>query len=456
MSGARHEGGIAVPSAAALVAANMIGAGVFTSSGYALADLGSPGLVLLAWAVGGVIALCGALSYAGLAAAIPGNGGEYLFLSRMIHPLVGFLAGWISLLAGFTAPIAVAAHGLEAYAGASFGFELPSGWLGAGAIVLAGLAHGLARGTGLRLQDLAVALKLLAIGVFVLVGGAAILWSGGAPATVDAAQLTAETAALTPAAPPGFSLSAFAVTLVWISFAYSGWNAAVYIAGELVSPEHTLPRALYLGTAGVSVLYLALNAVFLFAAPVSELAGKAEVGAIAAEALGGAPARAALSAIVALGLFTSISAMVMVGPRVYVQMAEDGLLPQFFSAAETVSGSGSGASPSRAIAVQVVLALAVFFLSDLRDLLLYVGALLGLSAAATVACLFTPQFRARELVARVPGYPWVPLIFLGATLGSTGFLLVKEPAQAVAGGGTLALGVVLYAIATRSGRIRPR
>ena len=162
--------GIGVRSAAALVAANMIGAGVFTTSGYALADLGSPVIVLIAWVVGGTIALCGALSYAGLAEQIPGNGGEYLFLTRAVHPLVGFLAGWISLLAGFTAPIAVAAHGLEAYAQGSFGLDLPEGVLGAGAIILAGITHGIARAPGLRLQDAAVAVKLVAIVAFIVVG----------------------------------------------------------------------------------------------------------------------------------------------------------------------------------------------------------------------------------------------------------------------------------------------
>ena len=420
--------GIGVRSAAALVAANMIGAGVFTTSGYALADLGNPILVLLAWVVGGVIALCGALSYAGLAAQIPGNGGEYLFLSRAVHPLAGFLAGWISLLAGFTAPIAVAAHGLEAYAQGSFGLDLPSGFLGAGAIILAGLTHGIARAPGLRVQDAAVAVKLVAIVAFIVVGAVVL----GRADTVGSSVL--------PSSP--VSLSAFAVTLVWISFAYSGWNAAVYVAGELEDPARTLPRALVIATLGVSVVYIALNAVFLFSAPFEELAGKAEIGAIAAEALGGPWARAALSGVVVLGLLTSISAMVMVGPRVYAQMAEDGLFPRSFGA--------DGAAPHRAIALQVGLALVAFLISDLRELLLYVGFLLGISAAATVACLFLPMGRVDGRVSSVPGMPWVPLLFIVATLGSAGFLVLREPAQAASGLATLGLGGVVYWITRRS------
>ncbi|HIF91678.1 MAG TPA: amino acid permease [Myxococcales bacterium] len=419
--------GIGMGSASALVAANMIGAGVFTTSGFALADLGSPIPVLIAWVVGGVLALCGALSYAGLAKQIPGNGGEYLFLSRTVHPLVGFLAGWVSLLAGFTAPIAVAAHSLEAYTRGSFGFELPSGVLGAGAIILAGLTHGIARAPGLRLQDIAVAAKLIAILAFIVIG-AMVLGRGESIASI-------------PMSTGDVSISAFAVTLVWISFAYSGWNAAVYVAGELDDPARTLPRALVLATLGVTLIYVALNAVFLFSAPISELAGKAEIGAVAAEALGGPVARAALSGVVALGLLTSISAMVMIGPRVYAQMAEDGVLPRSLAAGRD--------APHRAVALQVSLSLVAFFMSELRDLLLYVGFLLGLSAAATVSCLFMKSMREQDGGPGVPGFPWVPGIFIVTTLGSAGFMVQRQPTQAAAGVVTLAIGAVVYYIGTR-------
>jgi len=426
----RDAGGIGVGSAAALVAGNMIGAGVFTTSGFALADLGSRNAVLLAWLVGGVIALCGALSYVGLAARMPGSGGEYLFLSRSVHPLVGFLAGWVSLLAGFTAPIAVAAHGLEAYAGASLELGLPSGVLGASAIVLAGLAHGVARESGLRIQNWAVSAQLIAIFGFILLG----LFAAGPSSSAS-----------TTAPGPPLTISAFAVTLVWISFAYSGWNAAVYFAAELRDPARTLYRATLLGTLGVVALYIALNGVFLYSAPIEALAGRVEVGAIAAEHLGGPVARRALSAIVALGLVTSISAMVMVGPRVYAQMADDGVLPRSLR-----SGSGT---PRRAIAMQVALALVAFFISELRGLLLYVGFLLGLSAAGTVACLFFSADEGDAKARAVPGHPWVPLLFIVATLGSVAFMVGSEPAQTLAGLGTLAVGVVVYGVASRRDRL---
>jgi fructoselysine transporter len=425
---------IGVGSAAALVAGNMIGAGVFTTSGFALADLGSRNAVLLAWFVGGLIALCGAWSYVRLAAAMPGNGGEYLFLSRAVHPLAGFLAGWVSLLAGFTAPIAVAAHGLEAYALESFGLGWPPGALGAAAIVLAGLAHGVKRESGLTLQNWAVSAQIAAIAGFILLGLFRM------PSVVSVT--VSEPAAAVP-------ISAFAVTLIWVSFAYSGWNAAVYVAGELGEPKSTLMRATLLGTLGVVALYVALNAVFVYAAPIEILAGRAEVGAIAAEALAGGNARRVLSAIVGLGLLTSISAMVMVGPRIYAKMADDGVLPRALRSGEE--------TPRAAILLQVGLALIAFFLAELRELLLYVGFLLGLSAAGTVACLF--------VIPRPPDVPgnqgqarrvlWVPLLFVGATLGSAGFMVVSEPRQAIAGFATLAVGVAIYALASRSDSARP-
>lgn len=441
--------GIGVRSAAALVAANMIGAGVFTTSGFALADLGRPAFVLAAWVVGGGIALCGALSYAGLAARMPGSGGEYLFLSRAVHPLAGFLAGWVSLFAGFTAPIAVAAHGLEAYAAASLGIALPPHLLGAGAILFCGLAHGVTRSAGLQLTDWAVGAKLFAIVAFIVIGGWVLVTGGG-----GASEIASIDASPVPSSPASFSLPAFAVTLVWVSFAYSGWNAAVYVGGELEEPARTLPRALLLATLGVTAVYVALNAVFLWAAPASELAGKAEIGAIAAEALGGTWARAALSGVVALALLTSISAMVMVGPRVYAQMAEDGLFPHSLVAQGDAAG---GEVPRGAIALQVGLALLAFFVGELRDLLLYVGFLLGLSAAATVACLFLPVPReaAEQPATRVPGAPVVPVVFVIATLGSSWFVVVREPVQAAVGLGTLVVGVLAYGLGRRFSQAPP-
>src|SRR6185436_17716177 len=187
-------------SASALVVASMIGAGVFTTSGFALADLGTPGRVLVAWVLGGVSAACGALCYGALARAIPESGGEYTYLARTLHPLAGFLAGWVSMLAGFTAPIAAAALGLEAYLDSTFALEFDPRWTATAAILVAGALHGVRLRPGLVVQNAVVGLKLVLIAVFVGLGA----WKLGAGPRLD------------PAPAPPFDPGALAVSLVWI------------------------------------------------------------------------------------------------------------------------------------------------------------------------------------------------------------------------------------------------
>jgi APA family basic amino acid/polyamine antiporter len=420
---------LGLPSAAALVVASMIGAGVFTTSGFALADLGSPGPVMLAWAVGAAVALCGALSYAALARRIPVSGGEYAFLSIAVHPLAGFLAGWVSLLAGFTAPLAVAAEGLQAYLSAPLGWSGDPDWLGSAALLVCGALHGLRMRAGVWVQNAAVALKVAAIAVFVGLGAALLPRHAPQQPVWD-----------------GFELGAFGVTLVWVSFAYSGWNAAVYVAGEVRDPERNLGRALLLGTALVAALYLALNAVFLCAAPAAQLAGRADVGAVAALALGGPVLRSALSGLVALALFTSISSMVMAGPRVYARMAEDGLFPHWFASDTEV--------PRAAVALQVGLALLVLWVGELAQLLSYVGFTLGLSSAASVLALVGLRVREGRARTPVPLFPWIPALFVAATLASSAFLIARRPSEAALGALTVATGLPAYAVLRRIGQAR--
>jgi amino acid transporter len=419
---ARRTLGLA--SATALVVASMIGTGVFTSSGFALADLGSPGRVLLAWIVGGLTAACGALCYGALARAIPESGGEYTYLARLVHPLAGFLAGWVSLLAGFTGPLAAAALGLQLYLDSTFRIGGDPRWIGTGAILVAGALHGLRLSPGVAAQNAVVGLKLVLIAAFVALGA----WK-------------LEPAGLPALDPAPFELGAFAVSLVWISFAYSGWNAATYVAGEVRDPERNLPRALLLGTGIVTAAYLALNAVFVWSAPLPELAGKAEVGAIAAEALGGPGLRRFLTLIVSLALFTSVSSLVMSGPRVYARMAEDGLFPRVFAF--------RGEVPRRAVALQVAAAIAVVWVSELESLIGTIGFTLGLCAAGTVGGLV--RLRLREGPARVPipGWPVVPALYLALTLFASVYLALRKPGSAATGVELLAVGLVLYLVRRR-------
>lgn len=389
----------------ALVVASMIGTGVFTTSGFALADLASPHGVMVAWALGAVHAALGAATYGWLAARVPRSGGEFALLHRALHPAAGHATGWVSLLAGFTAPIAAAAHGLEAYLQQEGAL-----WIGASAILGSALLHGLHRGVGAWVQTGAVVLKLLGIGAFLAVGLPALGTAAG-PSVAEATDW-----------------GALGPTLVWVSFSYSGWNAAIYLAGETREGAGGLARWSVAAVAVVGLLYLALNAVFVYAAPVAVLAGRADVGVAAAEALGGGDLAGGLMALVSLALLTSVSAMMMAGPRVLWAMGREGALPR-------VLGRGED-TPRVAIAVQAALALGVFLSTGLQSLLGYIGLTLSLSAAlVAVALLRTPERGAWRVV------PWAYLL---GTLGMTAWLGWMRSGEAAASVATLGLGAVVW------------
>lgn len=414
------SGGFGTVTLAALVAANMIGAGVFTTSGFSLADLGSPRWVLVAWAVGGAIALCGAIGYGALARFLTESGGEYLFLSRFVHPAAGFLAGWVSLLAGFTGAIAFAAHAFESYVRPPDS-PLPEGSIAVATVLVAAIAHGLRARPGALGQNFVVGIKLLLILGF-------LAWSVGAAFTRPPASLAAS---LEP-----FSLGAFAGSLVWISLSYSGFNAAVYVAGEAREPRITVPRAMLIATAVVTAIYLGLNAVFVGFVPVEVVSGRPDVAAAAAEALLGERGAALVRWVAALALLSSVSSMMMAGPRVFAKMADDGLFPARLRL--------RGETPRHAIFMQAVLACVVIVVSDLQGLLSYLGLTLSLSAALTVGCVFPLRRRHGAAAVPVAGSVVLPGVFVVATLGLAGLSVAHDPSQVVGTGFTIVSGGLLY------------
>lgn len=418
--------------AIALVIANTIGTGVFTTSGFALGDLGAPGPVMLAWAAGGLYALCGVAVYADLAAKIPVSGGEYAFLREMLHPALGVVAGWISLVAGFTAPIAAASLGAQLYLVKAGGPAWSAPVVASAIVVTLALLHALAPKQGVAFQNIAVLVKILAIGVFI---------GFGAP---HAAETIARGAA---GGEAPVSALAFFGALVWISYAYSGWNAAVYVTGEVAGGGGAVKRALYAGTLLVIALYLGVSAVILYGAPARELAGVAESGAVAARAFGGALAEQGLSALIALALVTSASSMIVSGPRVYARMAQDGALP-------AILGRLHGERPRIAVLTQGVLALVVVWSANLREILEFVGVTLSLSAAAVV-------FGWMRLELRAPRRPRLlqsaaALLFLSATTGVAVAALLMRPMSALASAGLIGAAGALYLVQSRSARRRDR
>ncbi|HAU67206.1 MAG: amino acid permease [Arenicella sp.] len=412
----------------ALVVGNAVGAGIYTTSGFALTDLGSREWVLLAWVVAGLIALCGAVSYSMLVRGITESGGEYLYLSRSIHPIAGYVAGWISLLAGFPGAIAFAATAFESYTVASIPFleQLPNDVLAVIVTLLAGLVHIVRVRSGARAHEWIVGFMLLVLVVL-------IAWSGwqlvSVPRLADTTTLTT------------FSLFAFANSLVWISLSYSGFNAAAYVAGEVDDAKRIVPLGMIYGTFATLLLCVLVNAIMLYAAPASELVGRPDIALVAARSLSGDIGVWVIQLVIAVSLLTSITAMVLAGPRVYAKMAEDGALPRLFKAKE-------GEPPRASIMLQVATALVLILIADLRDLLSYLGLTLSLCLALAVTSLFVRHFRLGERpVSKL--YPIAPITFVVCTVGFAGLSAMHAPLQFVAAIPTILAGVVAYYLTRR-------
>lgn len=410
-----------------LIIANMIGTGVFTSLGFQLEVLRAGFPLLMLWVVGGVVALCGALAYAELGAALPRSGGEYAILSRGVHPAAGFVGGWVSATIGFAAPTALAAMTFGGYLGAL----LPGASPRLLALVLvAGLtaAHMASRRSSGTTQVSLTAVKLLLITGFcaaALLFGPAAQPVRFAPAPGDGALIAGRD---------------FAVSLIYVNYAYTGWNAATYITGEIDRPQRTLPRILAGGTLVVLACYLALNATFLRAAPMDAMAGQLNVGAIAARALFGDAGARALTLVLSLLLVSTVSAMTLAGPRVLQAMGED--FPPFRALARTTADG----IPAGAVLLQSLVAAAFILTGAFERVLVFSGFLLGLVSFATVATLFVLRWREPALARpyRAWGYPFTPLAYLAVTGWTLVHIVTERPTEAAAGGALVAVGVAAW------------
>lgn len=409
----------------------MIGTGVFTTTGVLVGELGSAGAVLAAWALYGVVALAGALCYAELASALAVNGGEYALLSRIYHPAVGFAAGAVSLVVGFAAPIAACALAFGRYVHAVFP-QLPVVPLALALIVAASVLHGHHMQRGALAQNVVTALKVLLILAFALAGGVVLL-RDGAPALAEPPRVPFVAAVLSPP---------FAAGLVLVSFAYSGWNAAAYIAGELRDPGRTIPRAIALGTLIVTLLYVALNLVFLAAVPAAQLSGVVEVGHLAATALFGPRAGAAVSLLIAAGLVSTVGALIMTGARASEAMGRDHARLALL-ARRTAYGA-----PIVSVALQAALASALVLVATFDTLLVWTGLTLTISAALTVGGVMILRRREPSLARpyRVPLYPAAPVLFLAFATWSLLASVIERPLIVLASAATIGIALALYAV----------
>jgi APA family basic amino acid/polyamine antiporter len=396
------------------VVANIIGAGIFTTTGFQAADLGHPGWIYLLWIVGGVLALAGALCYAELGAAMPEAGAEYVYLRETYGPALGFMSAFVSLIAGFSAPIAAATKSLVRYArpfiptlgeeDARLGPLLIEDLAAIVVVWLLVAVHLRGRKGGFGFNDAMTLLKV--VGITGIIVAAFAFGRGEVERIFEVSPRFAQLA-------DGRGLlAALATSLVFVMFCYSGWNASAYVASEMRDPQRDLPRSLLLGTALVVVLYLGLNVVYFLGAGVDGLAGHVEVGQVAARELFGSAGAAVVSAILCVSIVASASAMTIAGPRVYYAFGRDFAPLQGLAYANPTTGA-----PSRALLLQGVVTSAVIVSGRVDQIQQYAGFTLTLFASLAVSCVIVLRRRRPDLERpfRTWGYPFTPLLFLAVS-----------------------------------------
>jgi APA family basic amino acid/polyamine antiporter len=423
---------IAPGTAVLIVIANMVGTGVFTTLGLQAEGIADGAALLCLWLLGGLVALCGAFCYAELAAALPRSGGEYHFLSRLYRPALGQIAGWVSVTLGFAAPTALAAMAMGLY-GSTF---LPWGSLGIAvtALLLVTAVHAIDLRLGGRFLIGSTWLKIAVILAFC---GAGLL-QPAVPGSLSPLPSPTTLEAV-------FS-APFAVSLIYVAYAYSGWNAAAYVVDEVQDARRAVPRALLLGTLAVTLMYLLLNLTFIRTIAYDALQGRVEVGALSAEVIFGAQGGLLMNLALTLLLLSSISAMVTAGPRVLERIGED--IPRL----RWLSVRNQRGAPTRAVLAQQGLALALILTGSFQGVLAFAGFILTLMAMLTVAGVFLLRHREPEIPRpfQLPWYPLPPVLFILVSVASLAFLSWEQPLTALLAGLFLLLGWGLLRRNTRA------
>lgn len=420
----------------AVVIANMIGTGVFTSLGFQLLDIQSGFAILLLWALGGLIAVCGSMTYAELGSALPRSGGEYNFLTEIYHPSAGFISGWISATIGFSAPTALAAITFSTYLLTIFP-EINNDWLrkiiACSLVIILAFIHSSNRKSSGGLQMIFTVMK---VGVIILFCFGAILFAKNiqpvsfSPSNNDISII--------------FSGS-FAVSLIYVSYAYTGWNAATYLSSEIERPQKYLPLILISGTTIVTVLYILLNFVFLSVAPIEDMQGKIEIGFIAAQSAFGGSVANFTGLVLSLLLISTVSAMTLAGPRVLQVIGED------FKVLNILSRKRKDGIPSTAIYIQSLIAIIFILSSSFESILVFAGFTLALNSFVTVIAVFVLRSKQPNLPRpyKTFGYPFTPLIYLALTGWTLYFVIINRPIEVLFSLGIILSGLIFYYISNR-------
>jgi APA family basic amino acid/polyamine antiporter len=418
-------------TASSIVIANIIGTGIFTSLGFQLADIQSGFPLLMLWIIGGITALCGALCYGELSAALPRSGGEYHFLSQIYHPALGFMAGFVSATVGFAAPIALAAMAFGKYFVGVFGVGSPA-VLSFVVVWVVTLFHLRNLRVGSAFQNLWTIVKLFLIGALIAAGF-----------LVEPKQ---EITFLPQSGDTTWIFSgAFAVALVYVMYSYSGWNASSYIIGEVKQPEKNVPRSLLAGTLIVIAAYVLLNAIFLATTPQQEMRGQLEIGLIAGKHIFGANGGRVAGAVICLGLVSAISSMTWIGPRVSMSMGEDHWLLRL------LGRKNPHGIPTNAIVLQLLIVNVLLLTRSFESVVQYTQFSLLLCSLFTVLGVMVLRATRPELVRpyRVWAYPLPPIIFTIITLWMMFYLLRSKTIESLAGLATALVGLLLYFCARR-------
>ena len=418
-------------TAVSIVIANMIGTGVFTSLGFQVLGIESGFALIILWVVGGILALCGALTYGEIGAAFPESGGEYNYLSKLYHPAVGFISGWVSVTVGFAAPIAAAAVALGQYVSKVYP-SVNAVVLALSIIAIITLIHSINLKAGSLFQRIFTIVKVVCIVMFVGFG------------LFHVPEHTVNFSADTTAWNDIFS-KGFAISLIYVTYAYSGWNAASYISGEMKDAKRNLPKALFVGTLIVMVIYTLLNYVFLYSVPIPELKGVLEVGYLSANKIFGVQVGQFMSLVIAVLLISTISAMVLAGPRVMKSMGTDIKGLRFFAV------SNKNNVPYVAIIFQSIIAAVLVLTSSFQSLITYVGFTLNLFTFLTVAGIFILRFKHKHIETSYKTflYPITPLLFLSIILFILVYIMIEKPVESLYGLGTVLLGLLVYFITNK-------
>lgn len=435
--------GFGLATATFVVVASMVGVGVLTTSGFTVQATGSNQLMVALWVVGGVVALCGALTQAELSASLPRAGGDYVFLYEAYGPAVAFLSGWVSFLIGFAAPIAVASLASASYLLAPLALEgeierLARIGLASATILAFAAVHISGQSRTIAVQGWMTAIKL---GLLILFAVAGLAAGAGNWDNLDDRPVVS-----------GDLVVASLFSLVYIGYGYTGWNAASYLAGEVADPGRRLPRAILLGTAAVMALYIALNLVYALALPAAELKtieNVEPIAELAAARLFGPIGSRVVGFTTGILLWSTVSAYVLTGPRVIYAMARSGQFP-------AIAGrlSPRWQTPALATALQVGWALALLWTGTFRGVVVYASVGLSLFSMLAIAAVFVLRVRQPELARpfRVPGYPWVPLGYLLPTLALTLAAFYQEPYNSSYALATILAGLPVYHVWTRARR----